>query len=71
MAGNPDEWPEVIAPGAFDAHLPADVPLTDKPGGRRISIAHVTKDETGLSVSMAIPGPGEQKAEGHIPAGGA
>lgn len=68
MAGNPDEWPEVIAPGAFDHLLPAEVPVTDKPGGRRIGTAKVNKDVTGLSVSMTIPGPdGDQEFTGHIP----
>jgi hypothetical protein len=60
MAGNPDDWPEVIAPGAFDHLLPAEVPLTDKPGGQRIGTAKVTKDGEGLAVSMTISPPDDE-----------
>lgn len=55
MAGNPDEWPEVIAPGAFDHCLPAEVPLTDKPGGERVGTAKLSKDETGVIASIKLP----------------
>lgn len=62
--GQPEPGPddggflEVVEPGAFGPHLPADVPLTDQPGGRRVGTAHVSADETGLTVSTTIPDPG-------------
>src|SRR5258707_8999927 len=67
-AGNPYEWPEVIAPGAFDAHLPAEVPLTDKPGGKRIGTAKVSKDATGVTITMTVPG-SDGEITGHITTG--
>jgi hypothetical protein len=45
---------EIIAPGAFDAVLPAEVPVTDRRGGRRIGTAKVTRDTRGLVVSGTI-----------------
>lgn len=57
MAGNPDEWPEVIDPHAFDGKLPAEIPLTDSPGGNRIGTAKATKDAKGVAVSITMPAP--------------
>jgi phage head maturation protease len=61
MAKDPDQFHEVIAPGAFDHLLPAEVPVTDKPGGGRIGAAKVTKDDEGLVVSMTIPVPDSER----------
>lgn len=51
MAGNPypDEWAEVIAPGALDAHLPASLPVRGIDGEIiEGAVAEVIRDDTGL-----------------------
>ena len=66
MAGNPDEWPQVIAPGAFDGHLPASVPVRGLDGELiEGAVADVRKDDTGLAVTIHMPGSAD--TTGHIP----
>ena len=54
MAGNPDDWEEVIEPGAFDG-IDQDVPLTYGIGGPRIGTAHAKGTPEGLQVTARIP----------------
>lgn len=58
---NLHEFDEVIAPGAFDHLLPAEVPVTDAPGGNRIGTAKVTKDDKGLIISVTFSVLGEAR----------
>lgn len=56
MAGNPDDWHEVIDPGALDAQLPAQLPVRG-PDGEIIdgAVADVTADSTGIIMSVTFP----------------
>ena len=58
MAGNPDEWTEVIEPGAFDG-IDQDVPLTWGIGGPAIGTAHAKGTPEGLEVTTVIARPEE------------
>jgi hypothetical protein len=59
MGKNPDDWPEVVAPGAFDG-IDQDVPLTfGGPGGPVIGTAHAKGTPEGLQVSATISPPEE------------
>jgi hypothetical protein len=53
MAGNPDEWFEIIDPAAFDEHLPATLPVRG-PDGEIIegASAEVRKDGNRLAVTV-------------------
>lgn len=69
MAGNPDEWTQIIDPHAFDEHLPASVPVRG-PDGEIIegAVAEVTKDARGVAVSVTMPPPDDGEAfTGRIP----
>lgn len=66
MAGNPDDWTEVIDPHALDGHLPASVPVRGLDGEIiEGAAAEVTQDGKGLAVSVTMPDGG--KVAGHIP----
>ena len=54
MESNPDDWEEVIAPGAFDG-IDQDVPLTWGIGGPRIGTAHAKSTPKGLKVTATLP----------------
>jgi hypothetical protein len=54
MGKNPDDWPEVIAPDAFDG-IDQDVPLTFGTGGPVIGTAHTKGTPKGLEVTFKIP----------------
>lgn len=65
MAGNPDEWTEVIDPHAFDGKLPASLPVRGLDGEIvEGAMAEVTAGAKGLSVSVTMPG---SKITGNIP----
>jgi WhiA C-terminal HTH domain len=55
---------ETIMAGAFDLLLPADVPVTSRPGGRQIGSARARRDARGLAVSMTVPGPRDRRPAG-------
>lgn len=58
MAGNPDEWTEVITQDAFGGTLPATVPVHwGGDDGPVIGQANITRAEDGLAVSMHIGPP--------------
>lgn len=61
-------WAEVIAPGAFEGALPAEVPLTASPGGPRIGTAQVSQDDRGLSFSAKTdcPHPKARRSKGGL-----
>lgn len=44
MAGNPDDWPEVYAPEAFDAQIGKTVPVRLRDGGPVIGTATILPD---------------------------
>lgn len=50
MAGNPNDWPMVLSPGALDDADLADVDLS----GLRAEWAIITRDEHGLHVTMRM-----------------
>lgn len=54
MEKNPDDWPEIIAPGAFDG-IDKDVPLTWGIGGPVIGTAHAKGTLKGLEVTATMP----------------
>ncbi len=58
MAGNPDEWPEIVYPAAFDGVLPATVPVRG-PDGELIdgAVADLHEDADGIVATVRIPGP--------------
>lgn len=59
---------EIIAPGAFAGTLPAEVPVTRRPGGTRIGTAQVSETGQGLSFSMKIdcPHPKARRSKGGL-----
>lgn len=56
MAGNPDEWPEIIEPGAFSG-IDEDVPLRMGSAGPVIGSARVKGTPAGLEVTMKVNPP--------------